>query len=138
MRIQIQDEALNKLLQKMKDADLKAPLRDSAIYMKNSIQQNFDAQGRPEKWQPLSPKYAAWKQKKGYSPDILILTGALRRSINISATAREARVFTGMKYGPIHQVGGSQIPARPFMVVQDEDISNIEDIFQRYYEKLGE
>lgn len=85
----------------------------------------FDAEGRGPisgAWAPLSPKYAAYKQKVAPGAPILVLTGRLRDALTNGSSANALRDIsgTGLTYGTksvpyasYHQTGGSRLPARP-------------------------
>lgn len=122
--------------------------RDFGEYMKGSLQSNFDAQGRPAKWQPLKPqslkgwimgRKSFWNKKgtqlskKGVKAmagrKVLTDTGVLRRSISYRAGVKSLSIFTNIPYAAIHQFGGkagrggkATIPARPYLLFQPEDI----------------
>lgn len=152
-------------------ADLRPVLEDFAGYMVGSVQRNFDAQGRPNRWAPLKgaslygwlTSRRTWWTKTGNLSKkgrealagrlILTDTGRLRRSIHFRAINQGVEGCTNVKYAAIHQLGGttkahmiyprrkkalawpaaehpvrrvshpgSRIPARPFLLFQDEDI----------------
>lgn len=42
---------------------------------------NFEHEGTPEKFKPLSPKYKAWKEKNFPGRPILVLTGKLKKAL---------------------------------------------------------
>ncbi len=108
----------------------------------SSVQENFEAGGRPKKW-PRS------KKPKGRT---LIESSDLMSSINYKVHGRETvTVGTDRKYGAIHQFGGVirpksgkyltfrignrwvrkkevTIPPRPYLMVQAEDMEEIKDI----------
>lgn len=114
-----------------------------------SIQMNFMKSGRP-RWQDLSED--TWKQKHG---KILIESGSLMqgmKSAGIWHIDREKALIPSLPqsiwYGKLHQtgygsaemfrdpvtgdttnVGGAGAPARPFVVVQEEDAAKIDEIF---------
>lgn len=119
--------------------------------LKRSIQRNFDEGGRPVRWQPLAlstlqtlGKYrmkhggARWagltREERGSAAlsnkKILIDTGRLRRSIRavvVNDTTLEIGTHD-VPYAAIHQKGGMagrgkrvRIPARPYLVIQEED-----------------
>ena len=91
-------------------------LNEIGILMKASVDKNFEEQGRPEKWQKLSPMTIAMRRNKDKSSiKILQDTGRLRQSIahKVTEDGTEVAVGTNVKYAPIHQFGGvSNIPAR--------------------------
>ena len=70
----------------------------------------------------------------------LIDTGRLMKSITYKLRGRHGvAVGTNVVYGAIHQFGGKAgrghsvtIPARPFLVVQDEDLQEIGEILKRH------
>ena len=69
----------------------------------------------------------------------LIDTGRLRNSITARAYADRAVVGTNVIYAAIHQFGGMagrgrkvKIPARPFLLVQEEDWTAIRQSLERY------
>jgi phage gpG-like protein len=149
-----------------------------------SFQQNFDAEGRPERWADLSDVTLAIRDREGYGSKILNRTGALRKvagQLNIWTIGQETAVIRDLPdkvwYGKVQQagfggsgggskmqaymkkaggdarkaqklldndlitamrtgttVGGgkrsvSEIPARPFIVLQEEDFDAIEKVF---------
>lgn len=98
-----------------------------------SIRKNFAAEGRPL-WAPLAP--ATVIDRKGASGPILDRTGRLLKvatQFNIWSYTRDSATITGIdsrvKYGKYHQGGTRKMPARPFVVLQDEDEEQIERIF---------
>ena len=127
--------------------------------MLRSVQKNFAAQGRPTRWLPLSLStlgILARKVKRGgkgqtraharhsrlTNKQILIDTVHLKNSINYQAIANGVEVGTNTVYGLIHQMGGMagrgrkvRIPARPYLVVQDEDVPRVEQILGDYVVK---
>jgi len=98
--------------------------------VKTSVVRNFLEGGRPEKWTPLSPKTLKKKRNKGR---VLMEETHLMNSVSWKATARSVEVGTNKVYAAIHQFGGEAgrkskrvtIPARPYLLVQDEDIAEI-------------
>ena len=106
--------------------------------------------GGTRKWKPLSlmTLYSGRKgryvkerggYRKGMAPDelrekrhILIKTGHLLDSINWKASRTGVAIGTNKIYGKIHNFGGKagrgrkvNIPARPFLVYQPEDLKSI-------------
>lgn len=136
--VKIDASQVNELIRKMKNLTFKPVMKRIGVYMVNSVQKNFDAQGRPKKWAPLSENYRKWKTKHGFSDRILILTNTLRKSINYKASDFETRVFAGEKYGVYHQTGTRKMPARPFLVIQEEDKTFIKRIIDEYIKQVIE
>jgi phage gpG-like protein len=121
-----------------------------------SIQQNFDAGGRPEPWQELSDTTYELSPNRMGGP--LVSTGRLKQTmkqLNVwtitSTTASIQGLPDSIWYGGIQQGGygfsgggfgdenpqykTSGIPARPFIVIQDEDYDKIQLIFSNYIDK---
>jgi phage gpG-like protein len=101
-----------------------------------SFGQNFVSMGRPEGWQQLSDATLMNKTRYNYPDDILVRTGLLRKTIqqlNIWTISRTEATIQGLPdkiaYGVYHQTGTTNMPARPFAVLQDEDIDKIQEIF---------
>lgn len=114
--------------------------------MAPSFRENFESEGRPS-WAPLAALTLAKKAAKGAPPDILVESGKLKKvagQLNIwkieggyGGGNAEAYVsqFPGAEYGQYHQSGTSKMPARPFAVFQEDDIDQIEQVFNDW---LGE
>lgn len=106
--------------------------------VKASVVENFQDGGRPNGWQKLSPVTLA--KKKGGS--ILIgkgFAGGLMGSIHYEAESNAVMVGTNKVYGAIHQFGGMAgrgkkvaIPARPYLMFQDKDWTEITDQLGEY------
>lgn len=103
----------------------------------NSVRKNFRSGGRPDKWEKNSPK-----TKKKPGEKILVrrgMAGGLMGSINYQAFTDQVLVGTNKIYGAIQQYGGRAgrnlsvfIPARPYLLMQPEDLSKIVRAFGRY------
>jgi len=141
------DEKVKALLKKAGDKakDLRIPLKRAGILMLGSIDKNFRAEGRPDKWTPLSDMTLSMRRKNGKGAKILQDTGHGKGSIVYKPISNtKAQVGTDVKYMGIHQTGGTvkmfgkgtvKIPKRKFLLFQDEDNKNIVKIFTEY---LGE
>ncbi len=94
---------------------------------RTSIVRNFEKGGRPEKWTSLSLE--TLKTKKGTA--ILReqgMAGGLMGAVNYKAFNDKVVISANKVYAAIHHFGGKAgrgrkvtIPARPYMMVQDED-----------------
>ncbi len=114
------------------------PLREAAQEMAQSIRENFDAGGRPAKWQA----HALSTRRRVIGPRrVLIRSGKLRNSFKPQATNDEATATSNVVYGPRQHFGypggkgrgRSRTPARPFAMLQDEDVDSIgRRIFARH------
>ena len=79
-----------------------------------------------EKWQPLSPQYAAKKRKN--RDKILVRDGYLKDTLRYSADDKGVVFGSDRKYARLHHFGssklsgrGSGVPARPWLGVGNED-----------------
>lgn len=103
-----------------------------------SIKLNFAVEGRP-KWAPLA---ASTVRKRGSAHPILVRKRKLKRAatqINIWSVSRYDLEVTGLDekvhYAKFHQGGTQFMPARPFMLYQDQDIENIERVFMNWLDR---
>lgn len=106
--------------------------------VRTSIVQNFQDGGRPQAWTPLSD--TTLLSKKGTK--ILVeqgFAGGLMGSIHAENGDDYVRVGTDKVYAAIHHFGGKAgrnrkvtIPARPYMVIQDEDWVEITESLNDY------
>lgn len=139
------------------ETNIKKPivaLKQIGAYMLGSINKNFENQGRPTKWAPLAPSTIAGRRNKNKaSIKILQDTGYLKNSITYDATDDEVKIGTNVIYGKTHQFGADiktrsssrkvstkshkktstkkpyiHIPARPFLLFQNEDKDAIREI----------
>jgi phage virion morphogenesis protein len=118
------------------------PMRAAGEVLRRSVEQNFRAQGRPQKWQGLAPATLARRRRgRGRSgPQILIDTGRLKNSISYRLMTEGVEVGTNVRYARRQQFGfekkpgrgHAETPKRPFLMVQDEDIETIANIFKRH------
>lgn len=107
-----------------------------ARHMELSIKRNFAEGGRPETWTPL---------KKNGQPSHLYKTGKLFGTMgsNFGETFAEAGAMTLLPYSWVHQRGGgNNIPARPYVLFQQEDIDFIMQEFSndivKFWDTSGE
>lgn len=150
--IEIDDKGFNAWLDTMKGRlrDMEVPMHVIGDQIVKSVRENFLQGGRPEKWKEVSRatflgrlRARDFKKKGGLtakasrredSRKILIgsgMRGGLMDSIH-SFDIDENGVSVGpdnRPYARIHQFGGMagrnksvEIPARPYLVVQDEDV----------------
>ena len=98
--------------------DLGPALREAGRIGLASVRLNFEAQGRPDRWPPLSPGTA---KRKGRA-EALIETGYLLSSIYYDARGDTVSIVAPAPYA------GDVQKARPFLVLQDEDVEEIKGI----------
>lgn len=146
--ITVDDREVRALLARIKSrlGSTKPLMGVIAETIRTSVERNFAASGRP-RWTPS----ARVRDEGGQT---LSDTGRLRRSFTVQAGDGWAAVGTNVAYAAIHQFGGktkphiirpkkakalktpygffksvkhpgSEIPARPFLMVQDEDWDEI-------------
>lgn len=121
------------------------PLRRSVKQVLSpSIRTNFEVGGRPT-WEPLAQatqERKVMENARSFMP--LIRTGSLQRvagQLNLWTITREAASIEQLPqrvwYGAVHQSGdeGSNIPARPWAVIQEEDMNEVEEIFFLWIEE---
>ena len=133
IEVKVEDKEVKALLSRMQQnlSDLTPAMQVVGETIRTSVVKNFEDGGRPTSWKPLAP--ATLKGSKGGG--ILRrqgMAGGLMGSIKYRAYSDRAVVGTNKIYGAIHQLGGKAgrgrkvtIPARPFLMVQDEDWSEI-------------
>ena len=98
-----------------------------------AIRRNFDEEGRPERWWPLSPAYASEKARKFPGRKILERTGRLRQSIDVrfepgpALSAGTILASSDLPYAAAHQFGVPEraLSPRPFLVLTEEDREEI-------------
>ena len=107
----------------------------AGVHMLRSIQRNFDAIGRPERWAPNAPGTIA---RKGSSKP-LVDTGWLMNSVRFHTTPTQLVLEADGPGARIHQFGGETgrghavtIPARPYMLFQDEDLVDIAGVYEDF------
>lgn len=107
-------------------------MKQLAGTMNHAVRQNFRQSGRP-KWLGL-------KYRDG---EPLVNRGALRDSISQLYDNDTALVGTNRDYAAIHHFGGMAgrnrkvaIPARPFLVLTNDDKQDLMDNVQDYFRQL--
>jgi phage virion morphogenesis protein len=144
--------------------DLRPAFRAIGEIVRSSVIRNFQEGGRPEKWEPTKVKsiYRAYlgrgkRKRKAYTlkggftkgftrytsgKKTLIDRGKLQNSITVRAGAARVVVGTNRVYARIHQMGGMagrnkkvRIPARPYLMVQEEDWETMRDCLRGFLMK---
>jgi len=150
-------DAMDGLIERCED--MTPVMLDIGEMMVESVRENFLDQGRPEKWEPLAQSTALGiiGGKKGWTKRGRIKVGAERRlqdkmiligkgnagglmgSFAYKAESDSVAIGTPKVYGAIQNFGGdagrnhaSHIPARPYLVAQDEDVEKIKEEITRY------
>lgn len=161
IEVKVEDKEVRELLTTLKERtqNLKPAMSIIGQIVRSSVIRNFDEEGRPRKWQSLSmatlyARIGGASSKKKYggtkigairklaNHKILQDKATLKNSINAKAFSDRVEVGTNVIYGAIHQFGGQAgrgkkvfIPARPFLMVQDEDWPTIKDAISDYLTK---
>jgi len=167
MRISIKEnlEHLNKIIDNF--TKIRKLYKAVGEYMLTSVEENFQAQGRPTRWKRLSIatlksgyKGKKFKKRGGLTKafrdhvagkKILIDSGRLKNSITYKVKAikklQDTKIYIGtnMVYAAIHQYGGYAgrgrkvyIPARPYLLMQEQDRVWISSFFRKnLWEKEG-
>lgn len=151
--IRVDDREVMRLLRELsrRAKNMKPALKEVGEIMLLSVQENFDKEGRPDKWEDLSEFTKRQRRRKGRWPGkILQQTGRLLQSINYRATADRVSLGTSVQYAPLMHFGGRAgdyrstaennrgslgpvVPARPFMLLQTpEDIDDIKETLREY------
>ena len=141
--------------------DLLPAMKIIGQIVRDSCRENFRVGGRPQKWTPLADSTLlrliggkkASRTKSGRTKvgavrkladkKTLIDSGRLFRSITYVAGKDIVDIGTGIKsgtdveYAALHQFGGenaqgAKVPARPYLVVQDEDLEQIKEVLGDY------
>lgn len=109
-------------------SDFTVPLKQGGNIMLRSLGKNFKAGGRPSRWKGLRPATASFKARNGYSPLPLTRSGALQRSLTFAVRGRmRLAIGTSVPYAAVHNFGGgNNIPKRPYLIFQKDDLQNIE------------
>lgn len=129
-------------LKKRFDKGFKKELdQDVSIIVLRSLDLNFKMQGRPTKWIPSK----AAKARNGMT---LVDTGRLRRSLSVKGDTNQfykvgrytLSVGSKLPYAKTHDQGLTvrlwgkypyKFPERPFIMLQEKDRQNINDLIQR-------
>ena len=122
-----------------KTQNLRPVMKIIAGIMMDSVEENFEQQGRP-KWPGLSLATRKQRTKKGYWPGkILQMRGELTASVTSDYGNDHAIVGTNKKYAAIHQFGGKagrgkkvNIPARPYLKLGGNALEEIITAINKY------
>lgn len=129
IRLRLQLDSAFGLLEAL-ERHLAAPgelLAPAVPVVAGAIERNFEQEGRPRPWAPLSPRYARWKERFAPGRGILELTGRLRRSIVARVEGEVLVASTDVPYAAAHQFGvpHRRLPARSFLVLTSDDVHTV-------------
>ena len=132
------------------------PLKAFGRILVRSITENFEDEGRPRAWRPLADATRFGRRQGPLSrtargktprrgPKILQDSGLLKNSARAEVTGNTLRVGPSGPaaiYAAIHQFGGKAgrgrkvtIPARPYLLIQPEDETELLDLIRRQIER---
>lgn len=96
-----------------------------------SVRQNFQQGGRPTRWRPS-------RRVREEGGQTLVDTARLRNSMTGRIEGNHSVIVgTNVAYGRKHQFGdrATNLPARPFLVIQPSDITYSEGALRDYLEE---
>lgn len=122
-----------KLLQQ-KAINLEPAHKQIGEYLVLSTDERFRTETDPDgnKWTPLKAKTIQRKQAEGKILRVLQATGLMRSRINYSADDRQVTIGTSDRKAPFHQLGTSKIPQRRFLGLGENDIAEVQAIYQEH------
>jgi len=103
--------------------DLHPALEEIGQLLVDSVHGTIDTEGHGD-WEAPA---------QDYGHPLLYDTGALYNSIYYEIAGESVNVDVGVSYGRYQNEGTDRIPARPFLVLQDEDLLAIEEIIARLF-----
>lgn len=136
------DKAIQDSIKRLQQlgADMTPITRGIAAVLASESETAFQKESDPatgQKWQPLTPKYAAKLAAKGLTGKMLNRTmGGLAMSLTTDFDAVSAVIGSNKIYAAIHQLGGTPdmppapaaIPARQYMGLSSTGVSDIIEI----------
>lgn len=131
VKVTYEDKEVQQLFKGLlkRSKNLRPLMKTIGEILTTSVTRNFEVGGRPQKWKPLSASTIA---HKGHAKP-LIKDAILLGSIHAKAQDRSVTVGPDNRpYAAIQHFGGKagrnrtvMIPARPYLLVQDEDWEEI-------------
>ena len=141
IEIKIDNKAVeSRLLDLAKRSENLRPLmKNIAGIFAYSTEENFKEQGRP-KWENLKDSTIKQRTKKKQWPGMILqVSGQLASSVNTYYDNDSAVIGSNLDYAAIHQLGGQagrnksvEIPARPYLNLNDDDFEEIMDTVNDY------
>lgn len=135
--------ALNQLARK--GSDLREPLSIIGEIVVSSIDKNFQVEGRhngdpdsifggSKKWAEWSPNWEKRRRDMGKLGKILTLNGGLAASVSYEVAGDAVTISSAKIYASSLHHGDKNrgLPARPFMVIQDEDLDEINEVLASF------
>jgi len=114
-------------------------------FLRGAVEQ-FESLGARggQRWQPLSERYAKWKEKKYPGKPILVRTERLKRSLSLGGSEPDqvkdfqplsATFGTRVPYARYHQRGTKRMPARPVLQPTQRDVDRMVSRLFRFAER---
>ena len=122
-----------------KSENLRPLMKNIAGIFAYSTEENFKEEGRP-KWENLKDSTIKQRTKNKQWPGMILqVSGQLASSVNTYYDDNSAVIGSNLEYAAIHQLGGQagrnksvEIPARPYLNLNDEDFEEIMDTVNDY------
>ncbi len=122
-----------------KSENLRPLMKNIAGIFAYSTEENFKEEGRP-KWENLKDSTIKQRTKNKQWPGMILqVSGQLASSVNTYYDNDSAVIGSNLEYAAIHQLGGQagrnksvEIPARPYLNLNDDDFEEIMDTVNDY------
>jgi len=135
IEIKIDNKAVEEALLKVasKCEDMKPLMKNIAGIMADAVEENFEQEGRLDKWQELAESTIKKRKKTKHWPGrILQVEGQLATSITTQYDNESAVIGSNLAYAAIHQLAGQagkgkkvSLPARPYLKLSENDQNQI-------------
>lgn len=147
IELQLKKEELEKALGQMakSGSDLREPLSLIGEIVASSVDKNFQVEGRHsgdpdsifggrESWAPWSKSWEKKRIEMGKNGKILTLNGGLASSIAYEVAGDSVSISTAKDYASRLHFGDvkDRLPARPFLVIQEEDLEEINEVLASF------
>jgi phage virion morphogenesis protein len=139
------DSTLQRLLKQVKNriGNTKPAFEVIGEVIHASILKNFEDGGHPGAWPDLAASTKKQRARKGKWPgQILVMSGTrggLVGSVSYNAMSDKVVFVANKPYAAIQHFGGmagkgrkTEIPARPYMMIQDEDWTEIKAVLNDF------
>jgi phage virion morphogenesis protein len=136
--------ALSRLRRKI--SNMRPAMAEIAETLRSSVEENFAressrgplvaSKAKAGAWAALAPSTLKSRARKGKTGKKLQVTGQLLASIQTKSSDVEALVGTNKKYARFLNDGTKKMPARPFMVIQQADLREIEQTINEYFSEV--
>lgn len=148
MTITLGDEDFARFFRKsILEVPMKPFFEEVGEILDSSIQDSFRQGGRysgnPDEFRGGSQKWTKSKRAEEQSGQTLLDKGQLAASITYFANDAGVIIGSNRVYGAIHHFGGQTgrdhavtLPARPWLVVQEEDYEDIREALRIHYERF--